>query len=73
MFQPENPDFPDSAELGFYAVLRRVQAPILESIFWLALGYALEWQGKACVGRMCASEDACPQTAVNRSNPKHSP
>jgi hypothetical protein len=73
MFRPENPDLADSEALGFYAVLRRVQEPILESIFWLALGYALERQDKARVRRMNASEAAWPNTVVCRRNPGHSP
>lgn len=69
MFQPENPDPAGSEALGFYAVLRRVQEPILESIFWLALGYAIEWQDKKCVGHTNASKDQWHSTAVYRRNP----
>ena len=57
VFEPENPHPADSEALVFYAVLRRVREPILESIFWLALGYALGRQDKECVGRMNGSED----------------
>ena len=73
MFEPENPAPADSEALGFHAVLRRVQEPILESIFWLALGYALGWQDKECVGRMNASVDRWHNTAGYRRNPKPSP
>ena len=72
MFQPENSHAADSGVLGFYAVMRRVQEPMLESIFWLALGYALGWQDKECVGHMNASEDQCHSTAVYRRNPMQS-
>ena len=57
MFQPETPGLADSEALGFYAVLRRVQEPMLASIFWLALGYAIEWQDKEGVRRMYESEN----------------
>jgi hypothetical protein len=69
MCQPENSHPADSAVLGFYAVMRSVQEPILESIFWLALGYALGWQDKECVGHMNASEDQCHRTAAYQRNP----
>jgi hypothetical protein len=62
-----------SEALGLYAVLRRVQEPILESIFWLALGYALRGQEKEYAGRMNESEDQGHTTAVYRTNPLHSP
>jgi len=73
MFEPENPDPAHSEALGFYAVMRRVQEPILESIFWLALRYALEQQGKECAGRMYESEDSWHNTGIYRRNPMHSP
>jgi hypothetical protein len=73
MVEPENSDPANSEALGLYAVLRRVQEPILESIFWLALGYALREQEKEYVGRMNASEDQGHNTAVYRTNPLHSP
>ncbi len=57
MFQSENSDPADSEALGFYSVLRRVHEPVLESIFWLALGYALGWQDKECVVHINESED----------------
>ena len=57
MAEPENSDPADNEALGFYAVLRRVQEPILESIFWLALGCALRAQDKEYVGRINESED----------------
>jgi hypothetical protein len=55
MFQSETPDPADSEALGFYAVLRRVHEPVLESIFWLALGCVLGWQDKECIG--CLDEE----------------
>lgn len=58
MLQFENPDPADSAALGFYAVLRRVHEPVLDSLFWLALGCVLGWQDKECMGCSNASEDA---------------
>jgi hypothetical protein len=73
MFEPENPHPADSEALGFYAVLRRVREPILESIFWLALGDALGWQDKECVGYSNDSEDAGHHMHVCRRNPQHSP
>jgi hypothetical protein len=45
----ENPEPVDSSERGFHAVLRRVHAPCLDSLFWLALGCVLGWQDKGCV------------------------
>jgi len=48
MFQSENSDHSDSGALGFYSVLMRLHEPLLESIFWLALGCALGWQDKEC-------------------------
>jgi hypothetical protein len=57
MSQSVNPDPADSEALGFYSVLRRVHEPVLESIFWLALAYALGWQDKECMVRMNESED----------------
>jgi len=44
MFQFKDSDFSDSGALGFYSVLMKVHEPLLESIFWLALGCALGWQ-----------------------------
>ena len=57
MSQCENPEPADSETLGFYSVLRRVHEPVLESIFWLALGYALGWQDKECIMHRNESED----------------
>jgi hypothetical protein len=37
---------------GTDLVLSREQETLLESIFWLALGCALEWRDKECVGRI---------------------
>jgi len=54
MCQSENSEPSASGALGFYAVLMKVQEPILESIFWLALGCALGWQDKECV--VCINE-----------------
>jgi hypothetical protein len=54
MCQSENSEPSDSGALGCYAVLRKVHDPILESIFWLALGYALGWQDKE--GIVCQHE-----------------
>ena len=42
--------------MGFYAVLMRVHAPLLDAIFWLALGCVLGWQDKECVVRMPEQE-----------------
>ena len=33
---------------GTSLILTREQKTLLESIFWLALGYALGWQDKKC-------------------------
>jgi len=52
MSQSESPDLSDSGALGFYAVLLRTHEPLLESIFWLALGCVLGWQDEECVVRM---------------------
>jgi len=54
MFQFKDSDFSDSGALGFYSVLMKVHEPLLESIFWLALGCALGWQDKECV--VCINE-----------------
>ena len=54
MCQSENSEPSDSRALGFYAVLREVHEPILESILWLALGCALGWQDKECI--VCHNE-----------------
>jgi len=54
---PEIPDPADSAAMGFYAVLMRVHAPLLDAIFWLALGCVLGWQDKECVVRMPEQAD----------------
>ena len=51
MCQSESSELSDSGALGFYSVLMKVHEPILESIFWLALGCALGWQDKECVMR----------------------
>ena len=51
MCQYESSELSDSGALGFYSVLMKVHEPILESIFWLALGCALGWQDKECVMR----------------------
>lgn len=56
MLQSENSDSPESGALGFYAVLTRIHEPLLESIFWLALGCALGWQDKECAVRMPESD-----------------
>lgn len=37
-------------------LLTREQETLLESIFWLALGRALGWQDKECVGRINSSD-----------------
>ena len=52
MFYSENSDPCDSGALSFDSVLMQVHEPLLESIFWLALGCALGWQDKECVVRM---------------------
>ncbi len=52
MSQSESPDLSDSGSLGFYAVLLRIHEPLLESIFWLALGCVLGWQDEECIVRM---------------------
>ena len=46
MYQSENSEPSASGAPGCYAVLMKVHEPILESIFWLALGCALGWQDK---------------------------
>ena len=56
MFYSENSDPSDSGVLSFYAALMQVHEPLLESIFWLALGCALGWQDKECVVRMNESD-----------------
>ena len=53
MAQSESPAPSDSGAIGFHAVLMRVHEPLLESIFWLALGCVLGWQDEAC---MCMNE-----------------
>jgi len=57
MSQSESPDSSESGALGFYTVLMRVHEPLLESIFWLALGCVLGWQDEECVMRMDEKED----------------
>ena len=47
----------DSGTMGFYAVMMRVHEPLLESIFWLALGCVLGWQDEECVVRMNKKDD----------------
>ena len=42
----------DNGAIGFHAVLMRVHEPLLESIFWLALGCVLGWQDEKCVVHM---------------------
>ena len=42
----------DNGAIGFHAVLMRVHEPLLESIFWLALGCVLGWQDEECIVRM---------------------
>ena len=54
--QSENADHTENGALGFYSVLTKVHEPLLESIFWLALGCALGWQDKGCVVRMNESD-----------------
>jgi hypothetical protein len=54
MPQSESLDPSDSGAIGFHAVLIRVHEPLLESIFWLALGCVLGWQDEECV--MCTNE-----------------
>ena len=54
MSQSESPDSSESGALGFYTVLMRVHEPLLESIFWLALGCVLGWQDEKCV--VCMNE-----------------
>jgi len=56
MFYSENSDPCDSGALSFDSVLMQVHAPLLESIFWLALGCALGWQDKECVVHMNESD-----------------
>ncbi len=56
MLQSENSDSTGSGALGFYSVLMKIHEPLLESIFWLALGCALGWQDKECVVRMNESD-----------------
>ena len=56
MLQSENSAPTENGALGFYSVLIKVYEPILESIFWLALGGALGWQDKECVVRMNESD-----------------
>ena len=57
MSHSESPDSSESGALGFYAVLMRVHEPLLESIFWLALGCVLGWQDEECVMRMNEKDD----------------
>ncbi len=57
MSQSESPAPSDSGAIGFYAVLLRVHEPLLDSIFWLALGCVLGWQDKECVVRMNENDD----------------
>jgi hypothetical protein len=57
MRQSENADSTASGVLGFSSVLMKVHEPLLESIFWLALGCALGWQDKECVVRMDKSDE----------------
>jgi len=52
MAQSESPAPSDSGAIGFHAVLMRVHEPLLESIFWLALGCVLGWQDEECIVRM---------------------
>jgi len=52
MSQSESPDPMDNGAIGFHAVLMRVHEPLLESIFWLALGCVLGWQDEECIVRM---------------------
>ena len=47
----------DSGTVGFYAVMMRVHEPLLESIFWLALGCVLGWQDEECIMRMNEKDD----------------
>ena len=56
MLQFENSDPTENGALGFYSVLTKVHKPLLESIFWLALGCALGWQDNECVVRMNESD-----------------
>jgi hypothetical protein len=58
MCQSENPDPPMHGALGFNIVLMSVSEPLLESIFWLALGCALGWQDKKCFVRINESADS---------------
>ena len=44
----EGPGTSDSEVHGRDMVLMRMQADLLEPIFWLALGCALGWQDKDC-------------------------
>ena len=57
MSHSESPDSSESGALGFYAVLMRVHEPLLESIFWLALGCVLGWQDEECIMRMNEKDD----------------
>jgi hypothetical protein len=57
MSQSESPDLSDSGALGFDAVLVRTHEPVLESIFWLALGCVLGWQDEECVVRINEKDD----------------
>jgi hypothetical protein len=57
MSPSESPDPADSAAMGSYAVLMRVHAPLLDSLFWLALGCVLGWQDKECVVCMNKRDD----------------
>jgi hypothetical protein len=56
MLQSENSESTGCGVLGFYSVLMKVHEPLLESIFWLALGCALGWQDKECVVRRNESD-----------------
>ena len=56
MLQSESADPTESGALGFYSVLMKVHEPLLECIFWLALGCALGWQDKECVVRLHESD-----------------
>jgi hypothetical protein len=59
MPQSESQDPSDRAAIGFCAVLMRVHEPLLESIFWLALGCVLGWQDEECVVRINKKDDQC--------------
>jgi hypothetical protein len=65
MCQLESPDPADRGAMGFDAVLRRVHAPLLASLCWLALGCVLGWQDKACVERRHEQEGE----SVGRAKP----